>query len=78
VPARQDRSDDVRWQAAGAFTRRIIEEGGKVTDPDLEAVRCAGYDDKQVLELVGLIAVIAQFVLTIRMNDVADTDVDFA
>jgi uncharacterized peroxidase-related enzyme len=72
--ARQGRSDDPKRQAAGTFARRVVEERGKVTDADLEAVRNAGYNDKQVVELVALAA---QFLLTNFMNNVADTDIDF-
>lgn len=72
--ARQGRSDDPKRQAAGTFARRVVEERGKVTNADLEAVRYAGYNDKQVVELVALAA---QFMLTNFMNNVADTDIDF-
>jgi uncharacterized peroxidase-related enzyme len=72
--ARQGRSDDPKRQAAGTFARRVVEERGKVTDADLDAVRNAGYNDKQVVELVALTA---QFLLSNFMNNVADTDIDF-
>jgi uncharacterized peroxidase-related enzyme len=72
--ARQGRSDDPKRQAAGTFARRVVEERGNVTDADLEAVRNAGYNDKQVVELIALTA---QFLLANFMNNVADTDIDF-
>jgi uncharacterized peroxidase-related enzyme len=72
--ARHGRSADPKRQAAGTFARRVVEERGKVTDADLEAVRKAGYSDRQVVELVALVA---QFQLTNFMNNVADTDIDF-
>ena len=47
---------------------------GKVSDADLQAVRDAGYNDAQILEMVALSA---QFLLTNFINNVAQTDVDF-
>jgi uncharacterized peroxidase-related enzyme len=72
--ARRGLSDDPKRQAAGTFARRVVEERGKVADADLEAVRNAGYNDKQVVELVALTA---QFLLSNFMNNLADTDIDF-
>jgi uncharacterized peroxidase-related enzyme len=74
VLARQGLSDDPMRQAAGTFARCVVEERGKVPDADLEAVRNAGYNDKQV---VGLVALTAQFLLSNFMNNLADTDIDF-
>lgn len=72
--AKQGLSDDPDRQAAGTFARRVVEERGKVDDSDLQAVRDAGFSDKQIVELVALSA---QFMLTNFMNNVADTDIDF-
>jgi uncharacterized peroxidase-related enzyme len=72
--ARQGRSDDPKRQAAGTFARRVVEERGKITEADLDAIRDAGYTDKQIVELVALAA---QYLLTNFMNNVADTDIDF-
>jgi uncharacterized peroxidase-related enzyme len=72
--AREGKSSDGRRQAAATFGRRLIETRGRVTDDDLRAVRDAGFTDKQIVELVGLSA---QFLLTNFMNNVADTEIDF-
>ncbi|MGV9803567.1 carboxymuconolactone decarboxylase family protein [Mycobacterium sp. NPDC003449] len=72
--ARQGRSTDPKRAAAGAFARRVIEERGRISDADLSAVRAAGYSDKQIVELVTLAV---QFMLTNVLNNVAETDIDF-
>jgi uncharacterized peroxidase-related enzyme len=72
--AREGKSSDARRQAAAMFGRRLIETRGRVTDDDLRVVRDAGFTDKQIVELVGLSA---QFLLTNFMNNVADTEIDF-
>ena len=46
----------------------------RVSDADLQAVRDAGYSDAQILEMVALSA---QFLLTNFINNVAQTDIDF-
>lgn len=45
-----------------------------MADADLAAVREAGLADPQIIEIVALSA---QFLLTNFMNNVADTDIDF-
>lgn len=72
--AREGRSRDPKRDAAGAFTRRVIEQRGKIDDVDLEHVRAAGYTDKEIVELVALAV---QFTLTNVLNNVAQTDIDF-
>jgi alkylhydroperoxidase family enzyme len=56
------------------FATRIVRERGHVTDGDLEAVKAAGYDDAQVLEIVLHVALNT---LTNYVNSVAATDIDF-
>lgn len=72
--ARDGHSADARTAAALAFGRRVLEQRGHVADADLDAVRAAGHDDAQVLELV---ATVALNVLTNYLNSVAATDIDF-
>ena len=72
--AREGRSSDAKRNAAAAFARRLIEERGRVSDEDLRVVRDAGFSDKQIVELVALSV---QFLLTNFINNVADTDIDF-
>ncbi|MFJ6121641.1 hypothetical protein [Streptomyces sp. NPDC092129] len=45
-----------------------------LTAPPPDAVREAGFSDPQILEIVG---VAVQFLLTNFINNVADTDIDF-
>jgi uncharacterized peroxidase-related enzyme len=72
--AREGKSSDPKRHAAAAFARRLIETRGRVTDEDLQAVRDAGFTDKQIVELVALSV---QFLLTNFINNVADTEIDF-
>jgi uncharacterized peroxidase-related enzyme len=72
--AREGESRDPHRQASATFARRLIETRGRITDDDLKAVHDAGYTDKQVVELVALSV---QFLLTNFMNNVADTEIDF-
>jgi uncharacterized peroxidase-related enzyme len=72
--AREGESSDPHRQAAATFARRVIETRGRVSDDDLKEVQDAGYTDKQVVEIIALSA---QFLLTNFMNNVADTEIDF-
>ena len=72
--ARSGKSSDPGRQAAATFARRLIETRGQVSDDDLDMVREAGFTDKQIVELVALSA---QFLLTNFMNNVAQTEIDF-
>ncbi|WP_374022258.1 carboxymuconolactone decarboxylase family protein [Mycobacterium sp. HNNTM2301] len=72
--AREGKSSDPRRQAAATFARRLIETRGQVSDDDLRAVRDAGYSDRNIVEVVALSA---QFLLTNFLNNVADTEIDF-
>ena len=71
---RLGRSSDPKRDAAVVFARKLIETRGKLDDADLAAVREAGFSDAQVIEMVTLSA---QFLLTNFINNVADTDIDF-
>ena len=69
---RQGRSSDPK---RGAAVRKEADQNrGSVADADLAAVREAGLADPQIIEIVALSA---QFLLTNFMNNVADTDIDF-
>jgi uncharacterized peroxidase-related enzyme len=72
--AREGESSDPHRQAAATFARRVIETRGRVSDDDLKDVQDAGYTDRQVVEIIALAA---QFLLTNFMNNVADTEIDF-
>ena len=67
-------SGDPRRDAALVFSRAVVATRGKVADDDLAAVREAGFTDAQIVEIVALSA---QVVLTNFMNNVANSDLDF-
>ncbi len=71
---RQGRSSDPKREAAASFARNLIERRGKVRDSDLASVRQAGFTDGQIIEIIALSA---QFLMTNFMNNVADTEIDF-
>jgi len=71
---RQGRSGDAKIAAAVRFAAKVAEARGKVSDADLADVRNAGFSDAQVVEIV---SVVAQNVLTNLLNNVAETDIDF-
>lgn len=52
----------------------IVDTRGGVSDAELEAARAAGLNDKEILEVVGQVAV---NVLTNYVNRLADTETDF-
>ena len=71
---RQGRSSDAKRAAAIHFAKRLIESHGKVTAEEFAAVRGAGYTDAQIIEIIALSA---QFLLTNFVNNAVDTDIDF-
>jgi uncharacterized peroxidase-related enzyme len=66
-------SVDPRRAAAARFAQRVVESRGQVTDAELSAVRGAGYTDPEILAIV---AVAVQFLLTNFINNVNQTDID--
>lgn len=71
---RNGASNDLKADAAVRFARKIMEARGHVTDADIAAVRAAGFDDAQVIEIVLHVALNT---LTNYVNEVARTEVDF-
>jgi len=71
---RRGRSTDARADAAVVFARQVAELRGHVADADLAAVRTAGYDDAQIVEIVQHVAL---NVWTNYLNEVARTEIDF-
>lgn len=72
--ARRGHSNDAKADAAVAFARKVAETRGKVADTDLAAVRLAGFNDAEIVDIVLNVAV--NF-LTNLINNVADTEIDF-
>jgi uncharacterized peroxidase-related enzyme len=71
---RQGRSSDPKRQAAFAFAKALIETRGKVSDAQFAAVRDAGWTDANIVEMIALTA---QFLLTNFMNNAVKTPIDF-
>ena len=71
---REGRSSDPKRQAAVAFAKALIETHGKVSDAQFAAVKNAGWTDANVVEMIALTA---QFLLTNFMNNAVQTPIDF-
>ncbi len=67
-------SGDPKTEAALEFARRVVSERGWVTDGDLERVRGAGYDDGDIVEIIGTVI---GTIFTNYFNHIARTEVDF-
>lgn len=70
---RADAADD-KERAALEFAQAIVNERGFVTDDDVQQVRDAGYNDGEIAEIVGNVAL---NIFTNYFNHVAETEVDF-
>jgi uncharacterized peroxidase-related enzyme len=67
-------SGDPKADAAVRFAVTVVQERGHVSDDDIAAVKSAGYDDAQVVEIVLHVVV---NIWTNYINEVAKTDIDF-
>jgi uncharacterized peroxidase-related enzyme len=71
---RKGASGDAKANAAVSFAAKVARERGHITGADVQAVRDAGFDDGQIVEIV---AVTAENIFTNLLNVVAETDIDF-
>jgi uncharacterized peroxidase-related enzyme len=71
---RNGASNDPKADAAVRFAVKVVRQRGHVSDDDIQAVRSAGYDDAQVIEIVLHVAVNT---LTNYVNEVGKTEIDF-
>ena len=71
---RNGASNDPKADAAVRFAAKVVRERGRVSDDDVRAVKLAGYDDAQVIEIVLHVALNTW---TNYINEVAKTDIDF-
>jgi uncharacterized peroxidase-related enzyme len=71
---RNGASNDPKAAAAVRFAAKVARERGHVGADDLRAVKSAGYDDAQVIEIVLHVALNTW---TNYINEVAQTDIDF-
>jgi uncharacterized peroxidase-related enzyme len=71
---RQGKAADPKEHAAVAFAKKLVELRGKVPAEDVIGLRSAGYTDAEIIEIISLCA---QFLLTNFINNAIDPDVDF-
>ena len=71
---RNGASSDPKADAAVRFAAKVARARGHVSEDDLRAVKLAGYDDAQVIEIVQHVALNTW---TNYINEVAKTDIDF-
>jgi uncharacterized peroxidase-related enzyme len=71
---RRGGSLDPKADAAVRFAAQVVRERGHVSDADVQAVRMAGYDDAQIVEIVQHVALNTW---TNYINEVAKTEIDF-
>jgi uncharacterized peroxidase-related enzyme len=71
---RNGASNDPKADAAVRFAAKVTRARGHVSEEDLRAVKLAGYDDAQVIEIVLHVALNTW---TNYINEVAKTDIDF-
>lgn len=67
-------SDDAKAAAALRFAAAVTRQRGHVSDGELQAVKDAGYDDGQIIEIILHVALNT---LTNYVNEVALTAIDF-
>ena len=72
--SRESRSLDAKRHAGLQFAQKIVVARGEVSDPDLAALRQAGYNDAETAEIV---ANVALNIFTNYFNHIAQTEVDF-
>ena len=70
----QGKSSDKKTQAALTFAAQLVEKRGGVSDADLKAVRDAGFNDEEVVEIL---AHVALNTFTNYFNEAFKTEIDF-
>lgn len=68
------RSADPKTQAVLNFARKVVDARGRVDDSDIAAVRAAGFDDGDIVEIMTHIGV---NLFTNYFNHIVGTDIDF-
>jgi AhpD family alkylhydroperoxidase len=72
--AQVEHSDDPKTAAALAFALKLVEHRGQAADSDIEALRAAGFDYGQIVEII---AHVALNLFTNYVNIALDVPVDF-
>lgn len=70
----QGKSSDKKTQAALSFASQLVEKRGGISEADLKAVRDAGFNDEEVVEIL---AHVAMNTFTNYFNEAFKTDIDF-
>jgi uncharacterized peroxidase-related enzyme len=71
---RDGRSSDPKAAAALHFAQQLVRERGHVSETEVQAVKAAGYDDAQIVEIILHVALNT---LTNYVNTALATDIDF-
>jgi uncharacterized peroxidase-related enzyme len=71
---RKGDSTNAKAAAAVRFAAKVAERRGQINDDDIRAVKAAGYSEAQIVEIVSLVA---ENVMTNFLNNVAQTEIDF-
>ncbi len=74
IANRNGTSLDPKADAAVRFAAQVVRARGHVTDADVQAVKRAGYNDAEIMEIVVHVALNT---LTNYVNEVAQTEIDF-
>jgi uncharacterized peroxidase-related enzyme len=74
IANRSGASNDPKADAALRFAVKVVRKRGHVSEDDVHAVKSAGYDDAQAIEIVLHVALNTW---TNYINEVAKTDIDF-
>jgi len=74
LDARRMTSPDPGAKAMLGFTRAVLENRGHVEDGTIEVMKCQGFDDREIIEAIAVIALINQANLT---ANVARPELDF-
>ena len=72
--AQLGRSKDPSTAAALSFALKLVDQRGRVEPSDFEALRAAGFNDEQAIEIIGHVAL---NLFTNYLNISADVPVDF-
>lgn len=72
--AREASASDPKADAALKFARTVIVNRGEISDSEVTALRAAGFDDGEVVEIV---AHVALNIFTNYFNHIAGTEIDF-
>jgi uncharacterized peroxidase-related enzyme len=72
--ARNATAADTKAESMLRFTRSVVLQRGEISDDDFQALRKAGFNDAQIVEIV---ANIALNIFSNYFNSVAKTEVDF-